>query len=59
MHTWQNGNETKESNEGKKGYTYYIPKDVPHSSKLQPGYKDVTLFNQKDRYSILRKLMKL
>ena len=39
----------------KKGDTYYIPKNVPHSAKGKAGYKDVTLFNQKDRYSILRK----
>ena len=37
----------------KKGDTYYIPKDVPHSGKLKAGYKDVTLFNQKDRYSVM------
>ena len=37
----------------KKGDTYYIPKDVPHSGKLKAGYKDVTLFNQKDRYSVI------
>ena len=37
----------------RKGDTYYIPKDVPHSAQLKAGYKDVTLFNQKDRYSKL------
>lgn len=37
----------------RKGDTYYIPKDVPHSGRLKAGYKDVTLFNQKDRYSEL------
>ena len=37
----------------KKGNTYYIPKDVPHGAKLKAGYKDVTLFNQKDRYSVI------
>jgi len=37
----------------KKGDTYYIPKDVPHSGKLKAGYKDVTFFNQKDRYSVI------
>lgn len=33
-----------------KGDTYYIPKDVPHSARIEKGYKDLTLFNQKDRY---------
>ena len=35
----------------KKGDTYFIPKDVPHSAKINAGYKDVTRFNQKDRYN--------
>jgi quercetin dioxygenase-like cupin family protein len=35
----------------KKGDTYHIPKDVPHSGKLKAGYKDITVFNQRDRYS--------
>jgi quercetin dioxygenase-like cupin family protein len=34
----------------KKGDTYFIPKDVPHSAKIKAGYKDLTLFNQEDRY---------
>jgi quercetin dioxygenase-like cupin family protein len=34
----------------KKGDTYYIPKDIKHSAKIHKGYKDLTLFNQKDRY---------
>lgn len=33
-----------------KGDTYFIPKDVRHSARIKKGYKDVTLFNQKDRY---------
>ena len=33
-----------------KGDTYFIPKDVPHKAKIKAGYKDLTLFNQKDRY---------
>ncbi len=33
-----------------KGDTYFIPKDVKHSAKISKGYKDLTLFNQKDRY---------
>ena len=34
----------------RKGNTYYIPKDVVHSAKIKKGYKDITLFDQKDRY---------
>lgn len=33
-----------------KGDTYFIPKDIKHSAKITKGYKDLTLFNQKDRY---------
>jgi len=33
-----------------KGDTYFIPKDIKHSAKINKGYKDLTLFNQKDRY---------
>ncbi len=36
----------------KKGDTYFIPKDVVHSAKIKKGYKDITLFNQKDRYRV-------
>jgi quercetin dioxygenase-like cupin family protein len=34
----------------KTGETYFIPKDVYHSAKISAGYKDITLFNQRDRY---------
>ncbi len=34
----------------KKGEMYFIPKDVSHSARISAGYKDVTLFNQRDRY---------
>jgi len=34
----------------KKGDTYFIPKDIPHSAHIKAGYKDLTIFNQKDRY---------
>lgn len=37
----------------KKGDTYFIPKDVIHSAKIKKGYKDLTFFNQKDRYKII------
>ena len=36
----------------KKGDTYFIPKDVKHSAKIKQGYKDITLFDQKDRYKV-------
>ncbi|UCB51517.1 MAG: cupin domain-containing protein [Candidatus Zixiibacteriota bacterium] len=41
--------------EGKKhtftrGDTYFIPKGVRHSGRVRRGYKDLTLFDQKDRY---------
>ena len=33
-----------------KGDTYFIPKDVKHSARIGKGYKDLTLFDQEDRY---------
>lgn len=33
-----------------KGDTYFIPANVGHSAKIKKGYKDLTMFNQKDRY---------
>jgi quercetin dioxygenase-like cupin family protein len=36
----------------KKGDTYYIPKGVKHSARARRGYKDLTLFDQKDRYKV-------
>jgi quercetin dioxygenase-like cupin family protein len=36
----------------KKGDTYFIPKGVRHSARIKKGYKDITLFNQKDRYKV-------
>ncbi len=33
-----------------KGDSYFIPKDIPHSANIKAGYKDLTIFNQKDRY---------
>ena len=35
----------------KKGDSYYIEKDIIHSAKIKKGYKDLTLFNQADRYN--------
>jgi quercetin dioxygenase-like cupin family protein len=34
-----------------KGDTYFIPANTKHSAKIKAGYKDVTLFDQKDRYT--------
>jgi quercetin dioxygenase-like cupin family protein len=34
----------------KKGDTYFIPKGIMHSARIRKGYKDLTLFDQKDRY---------
>lgn len=33
-------------------YEYYIPEDVKHSAKIKKGFKDMTFFNQKDRYKL-------
>ena len=34
----------------KKGDTYYIPAGATHRAKIYAGYKDLTFFNQADRY---------
>ncbi len=34
----------------KKGDTYFVPSGVKHSARIRGGYKDLTLFDQKDRY---------
>ncbi|BDD09495.1 hypothetical protein FUAX_19270 [Fulvitalea axinellae] len=36
----------------KKGDSYYIEKDQVHSAKISAGYKDLTFFDQIDRYKI-------
>ena len=36
----------------RRGDTYYIPKDVVHSARVKKGYKDITFFNQRDRYKV-------
>ena len=33
-----------------KGDRYLIPKGVEHSAMIYAGYRDLTFFNQKDRY---------
>lgn len=35
----------------KKGDSYFIPRNVVHSAKVRKGYKDMTVFDQKDRYT--------
>ncbi len=37
-----------------RGDTYFIAKDVTHSARIRKGYKDLSLFNQKDRYRAKR-----
>jgi len=34
----------------RKGDSYFIPKDVQHGARIRRGYKDITVFNQQDRY---------
>ncbi|MGD0885352.1 MAG: cupin domain-containing protein [Thermodesulfovibrionales bacterium] len=34
----------------RKGDTYFISEYIPHSARIKSGYKDVTIFNQQDRY---------
>ncbi len=34
----------------KRGDTYLIPRNAPHRATIKAGYKDVTVFDQKDRY---------
>jgi quercetin dioxygenase-like cupin family protein len=35
-----------------KGDTYFIPENTPHSARIGAGYKDLTLFGQRDRYRV-------
>ncbi len=41
-----------EVREYSRGDTYYIRAGVKHSAVIRRGYKDVTLFNQADRYKV-------
>ena len=36
----------------KKGDSYVIPNGVRHSARIRSGYKDLTLFDEKDRYKV-------
>ena len=35
-----------------KGDVYFIPEDTEHSGFIYAGYKDITFFEQRDRYGI-------
>jgi quercetin dioxygenase-like cupin family protein len=34
----------------KKGDSYFIPENARHSASIKKGYRDLTLFDQKDRF---------
>lgn len=34
----------------RRGDTYYIPRGVKHGARIKKGYKDLTLFDQRQRY---------
>ena len=34
----------------RRGDTYFIPRGVKHGARIKKGYKDLTLFDQRDRY---------
>jgi quercetin dioxygenase-like cupin family protein len=38
----------------RRGDTYFIPKSVKHSARVMKGYRDITFFNQRDRYKVKR-----
>ena len=33
-----------------RGDTFFIPKGIKHSGRIKAGYKQLTLYNQKDRF---------
>ncbi len=35
----------------RRGDSYFLPAGVRHSARIRKGYKDMTLFDQKDRYA--------
>lgn len=37
-----------------KGDRYFIPEGLEHSALISAGYADITFFDQKDRYSVLK-----
>ncbi len=38
----------------KRGDSYFIPAGARHSARIRKGYADVTLFDQRDRYTTAR-----
>ena len=36
----------------RRGDTYFIPRGVKHGARIKKGYKDLTLFDQRDRYKV-------
>ncbi|MDD5305816.1 MAG: cupin domain-containing protein [Deltaproteobacteria bacterium] len=36
----------------RRGDNYFLPAGVRHSARIRRGYSDVTLFDQRERYSI-------
>ena len=36
-----------------RGDQYFIPEGAPHRASIRAGYKDLTLFDQGDRYAVL------
>ena len=39
----------------RRGDSYYVPAGAKHSARIQLGYADVTLFDERDRYTILQR----
>ncbi len=39
----------------RKGDTYFIPEDITHSARIKACYKDLTFFNQNDRFKAKNK----
>lgn len=39
----------------RRGDSYFIPSGVLHAARIHRGYKDVTLFDQRDRYAAVER----
>ena len=37
----------------RRGDSYFIPAGIVHAAEIRRGYKDVTLFDQRDRYAVV------
>jgi quercetin dioxygenase-like cupin family protein len=42
----------------RKGDSYFVPRNAKHHASFRMGYKDLTLFDQKDRYALVPKAQK-